>query len=42
MLACTDSIGLDCIVTVAGLFHSAVKQYVTNVTHMTMSVSAML
>ena len=29
MLACTDSVGLDGIVTVAGLFHSAVKQYVT-------------
>lgn len=33
MLACTDSVGLDGIVTVAGLFHSAVKQYVTNATH---------
>jgi hypothetical protein len=42
MLACTDSVGLDGIVTVAGLFHSAVKQYVTNATHMTISVSAML
>ena len=42
MLACTDSVGLDDIVTVAGPFHSAVKQYVTNATHMTISVSAML
>jgi hypothetical protein len=42
MLACTDSVGLDGIVTVAGLFHSVVKQYVTNATHMTISVSAML
>jgi hypothetical protein len=42
MLACTDSVGLDGIVTVAGLFHSAVKQYVTNATYMTISVSAML
>lgn len=42
MLACTDSVGLDRMGTVAGLFHSAVKQYVTNATHITISVSAML
>jgi hypothetical protein len=42
MLACTDTVGIDGIVTVAGLFHSAVKQYVTNATHMTISVSSML
>jgi hypothetical protein len=42
MFACTDCVGLDGIVTVAGLFHSAVKQYVTNVAHMTITVSTML